>query len=83
MLLIDNMVLLVVQVMIQVQELSANWLAVWSGEDLNNMQAHDVDICVILDLKSQFNQKPSKNRLKLDDLGAHGNFFVTNGILYF
>jgi len=36
-------------------ELSVNWLAIWSDEDLKNMQENDVDICFILNLKSQFN----------------------------
>ena len=70
-------------------ELSANCLAIWSEEDLKNMQENDVDICVILKLKSQFNLKLSKSFVNAQSIeirkfwSTWESLFVINGILYF
>jgi len=70
-------------------ELSVNWLAIWSDEDLKNMQENDVDICFILNLRSQFNLKPSKRSVKAQSIEIRKlwstleSLFVINGILYF
>ena len=59
-------------------ELSANWLAIWSEEDLKNMQENDIDICFILNIKSQFNLKLSKSYVNAQSIekekyGVHMN----------
>lgn len=37
-----------------------NWLNVWSDEHISDWQQKDLDIKTILDLKSQFQNKPAK-----------------------
>jgi hypothetical protein len=37
-----------------------NWLNVWSDEQISDWQQKDLDIKTILDLKSQFQNKPAK-----------------------
>ena len=49
-------------------ELSANWLAICSEGDLKNMQENDVDICFILNFKSQFNLKLSRSSVNAQSI---------------
>ena len=45
-------------------ELEPNWLPVWTSEQLQEMQSHDLSISELVRLKQQYDQKPLKEQIR-------------------